>query len=105
MTDDKFELALTVKNKQKLQSASLDPTYQKWSKQYQQKVGFIPLSSLLLPKTNLKRIMGNDLIKLYDITKNSDSFNFMSTQIQVKSLSYVILLDMAFLWILVEVTN
>ena len=87
VADNKYELALAVKNKnkQKLQSASSDPTYQKWSEQNQQKFGFIPLGSLLLPKSNLKRVMGNDPIKLYDITKNSDSFNFMSNQIQVKS--------------------
>ena len=87
VANDKYELALAVKNKnkQKLQSASSDPTYQKWSKQNEQKFGFIPLGPLLLPKSNLKRVMANDPIKLYNITKNSDSFNFMSNQIQVKS--------------------
>ena len=39
----------------------------------------------MLPRSNLKRVMGNDPIKLCDITKNSDSFNFMFNQIQVKS--------------------
>ena len=88
VANDKYELALTVKNKnkQKLQSASSYPTYQKWSEQNQQKFGFIPPGSLLLPKSNLKHVMGNDPIKLYDITKKfSDSFNLMSNQIQVKS--------------------
>ena len=86
--EDKYELALAVKNenKQKLQGASSDPTYQKWSDQNQQKFGFIPLGLLLLPKNNFKHVIGIDPIKLYDVTKNSDSFNFMSSQTQVKSL-------------------
>ena len=85
--EDKYELALAVKNKNKirLQQASSDPTHQKWSKQNQQRFGFIPLSPLLLPNTNLKRVLDADPIQLYDITKNSDSFNFMTDQIQVKS--------------------
>ena len=85
--EDKYELALAVKNKnkQKLQGASSGLTYQKWLDQNQQKFGFIPLGPLLLPTTNLKRVIGTDLIKLYNVTKNTDSFNFMSSQIQVKS--------------------
>ena len=52
----KYELALAVKNKnkQKLQGASSDLTYQKWSDQNQQKFGFIPSVPLLLPKHNFK---------------------------------------------------
>ena len=85
--EDKYELALTVKNKNKakLQLASSDLTYQKWSDQNHQRFGFIPLGPLILPQNNFKRILNSDPIKLYDITKNSDSFNFMTTQIQVKS--------------------
>ena len=85
--EDKYELALAVKNKnkKKLQGASSDSTYQKWSDQNQQKFGFIPLGPLLLPKNNFQRVIGTDPIKVYDITKNSDTFNFMSSQIQVKS--------------------
>ena len=44
-----------------------------------------PLGPLLLPKNNFKCVIGTDPIKLYDVTKESDSFNFMSSQIQVKS--------------------
>ena len=86
LPEDKYELALTVKykNKQKLRSTLSDPTYQKWLDQNKQHFGFIPLGPLLLPKSNSKRAMGTDPIKLYDITKNSGSFNFMSSQIKVK---------------------
>ena len=85
--EDKYEFPLTVKNKNKakLQVASLDPTYQKWSDQNHQRFGFIPLGPLILPQNNFKPVLNTDPIKLYDITKNSDSFNFMTTQIQVKS--------------------
>ena len=85
--EDKYQLALAVKNKnkQKVQSATSGPTYQKWSDQNSQKFGFVPLGPLLLPDFNLKLSMGTDPIKLYDVTKNLDSFNFMSSQIQVKS--------------------
>ena len=85
--EDKHELALTVKNKNKakLQVASLDPTYQKWSDQNHQRFGFIPLGPLILPQNNFKHVLNTDPIKLYDITRNSDSFKFMTTQIQVKS--------------------
>ena len=86
LPENKYKLALAVKNKnkQKLQSVSSDPTYQKWSDQNKQKFGFVPLGPLF-PKSNLKHVIGTDPIKLDDVTKNSDSFNFMSKQIQVKS--------------------
>ena len=64
--EDKYELALAVKNKNKarLQDASSDPTYQKWSDQNQQRFGFIPFGPLLLPKNNLKLVLGADPIKM-----------------------------------------
>ena len=34
---------------------------------------------------NAKKFRGTDPVKLYDITRNEDTFNFMSSQIQVKS--------------------
>ena len=85
--EDKYQLALAVKNKnkQKIQSATSDPTYQKWSDQNSQKFGFVPLGPLLLLDFNLKLSTGTDPIKPYDVTKNSDSFNFISSQIQGKS--------------------
>ena len=80
--EDKYELAMAVKNKNKakLQVASSDPTYQKWSDQNLQRFGFIPLGPLILPQKNCKHVLNADPIKLYDITKNSDLFNFMTTQ-------------------------
>ena len=74
---DKYELALQVKNKDRLQLAKSDLTYQKWAEQNPDNFGFIPLGPLLLPKTNNKHFWDTDSIKLYDITRNEDTFNFM----------------------------
>ena len=84
---DKYELVLEVKkkNKDKIQVATSDPTFQKWAEQNPDNFGYIPLGPLLLPQTDKKKFCCTDPIKLYDITKNQNSFNFMSSQIQVKS--------------------
>ena len=84
---DKYELALQVKkkNKDKIQLANLDPTFQKWAKQNPDNFGYIPLGPLLLPQTNSKKNCGTNPVKLYDITRRENTFNFMSSQIQVKS--------------------
>ena len=84
---DKYELALQVKkkNKDKIQLANSDPTFQKWAEQNPDNFGYIPLGPLLLPQTNNKKFLGTNPIKLYDITRKENTFNFMSSQIQVKS--------------------
>ena len=87
LPQDKYELALQVKkkNKDKIQLANSDPTFQKWAEQNPDNFGYIPLGPLLLPKTDKKKFRGTDPVKLYDITKNENTFNFMHSQIQVKS--------------------
>ena len=52
--DDKYELVLQVKNKnkEKLNNAKLDLTHQKWNSQNKEKFGFIPLGQLILSNTN-----------------------------------------------------
>ena len=84
---DKYELALQVKkkNKDKIQLANSDLTFQKWAEQNPDKFGYIPLGPLLLPLTNSKNFCDTDPVKLYDITRKENNFNFMSSQIQVKS--------------------
>ena len=85
--DDKYDLALQVKNKnqEKLQKAKSDPTYQKWNEQNKDKFGFIPLCPLTLPDTDKQIEKGSDPIKLYDITRNQETFNFLSSQLSVHS--------------------
>ena len=84
---DKYELALQVKkrNKDKIQLANSDPTFQKWAEQNPDNFGYIPLGPLLLPRTNSKNFGGTDPIKLYDKTRNENIFNFMSSQLQITS--------------------
>ena len=71
LPEDKYQLALAIKNKNKhkLQRASSDPTYQKWSDQNSPKFGFVPLGPLLLPNSNLKLHINADPNKLYVVTK------------------------------------
>ena len=87
LPEDKYQLALAVKNKnkQRLQRAISDPTHQKWLDQNAQKFGFVPLGPLLIPDSDLRLSSNLDPIKLYDITKNTNSYNFMAAQIQLKS--------------------
>ena len=84
---DKYELALQFKkkNKDKIQLANSDPTFQKWAEQNPDNFGYISLGPLLLPQTNSKKFCGTNPVKLYDITRRENTFNFMSSQIQVKS--------------------
>ena len=76
--DDKYDLALQTKNKNKirLKQASGHPTFQLWEQQTEGKFGFIPLGPLVLQKSDNKISMGSDPIKLYDITRDKDTFNF-----------------------------
>ena len=85
--EDKYDLGLQVKiqNKDKLKKATLDPTYKKWNEQTEDKFGFIPLSPVVLSTPDNRNYMGSDPIKLYDITKNENMFNFMSAQVQLDS--------------------
>ena len=85
--DDKYDLALQTKNKNKIkmQQAKGDPTFDLWSQQTEEKFGYIPLGPLLLPTSDNKVKMGSDPIKLYDIMRDQNTFNFLSTQIQVPS--------------------
>ena len=87
LPEDKYQLALAIKNrnKQRLQKAISDPTHQKWLDQNTQKFGFVPLGPLLIPDSDLRLSSSRDPIKLYDITKNTNSYNFMAAQIQLKS--------------------
>ena len=54
MPDDKYDLALQTKNKNeiKMKQASEEPTFQQWDQQNGDKFGFIPLGSLVLPKSD-----------------------------------------------------
>ena len=85
--DDKYGLALQVKNKnkEKLNNAKTDPTYQKWNSQNDDKFGFIPLGPLILPTCDKQIKKGTDPIKLYDITRSQKTFNFLSSQVCVHS--------------------
>ena len=85
--DDKYDLALQMKskNKTKMEQAKGDPTFKLWNQQTEGKFGYIPLGPLVLPESDKKVNMGSDPIKLYDITKNQNTFNFLSTQVEVPS--------------------
>ena len=74
-----------------MQQAKGDPTFDLWDQQTEGKFLYIPLgplalpTSLALPKSDNKLNMGSDPIKLYDITRDQKTFNFLSTEIQVPS--------------------
>ena len=85
--EDKYDLALQVKNRnnEKLKNARSEPTHQKWNSQNKDKFVFIPLGPLTVPDTDKQIEEGSDPIKLYDITRNQKTFNFLSSQICVHS--------------------
>ena len=55
-TDDKYDLALQTKNKNKIkmQQAKEDPTFDLWDQQTEGKFGYIPLGPLAFPKSDKK---------------------------------------------------
>ena len=65
-TDDKYRLALQMrnKNKERMRQANTDPTFKNWNNQNEDKFGFIPLGPLVVPKSDKKRSLGLDPIKL-----------------------------------------
>ena len=86
-TDDKYRLALQIrnKNKERMRQANTDPTFRNWSKQNEDKFGFIPLGPLVIPKSDKRRSLGSDPIKLYNATRSQTDSNFLTSQIQVPS--------------------
>ena len=87
VAEDKYDLGLQVKmhNKYSLDQRKSDPTYKKWWEQTEDKFGFIPLGPLVMPSSDKRRHCGSNSIKLYDITRNETTFNFLSAQIQLDS--------------------
>ena len=84
---DKYDLVLQTKNKNKIkmQQAKGDSTFDLWSQQTEEKFGYIPLGSLVLSTSDNRINAGSDPIKLNDITRDQNTFNFLSSQIQVPS--------------------
>ena len=85
--EDKYDLDLQVKmhNKHRLDQGKSDPTYKKWWEQTDEKFGVIPLGPLVMPTSDKRRHFGTDPIKLYHITRNEITFNYLSAQIQLDS--------------------
>ena len=86
-TEDKYDLELRFKPKhrQRITDSKTCNTFKKWDQQVEDKYGFIPLGELHVPEFNEKNTFHSDLTDLHHIVKNSGTFNFVKTQIQVKS--------------------
>ena len=85
--DDKYDLALEVrnKNKQKIAMAKSNSTFQKWNQQNVEKFGFTPLNDLLIPQIDKSIDKGTDPIELYNWAKSNQGYNFITGQYVVPS--------------------
>ena len=80
--DDKYDLALEVrnKNKQKIAMAKGNSTFEKWNQQNVEKFGFIPLNDLLIPQIDKSIDKSTDPIELYNWAKSNQGYNFTTGQ-------------------------
>ena len=85
--DDKFNLQLAFhpRHRATIASATNVQTFENWDNQTQDKFGFIPLGDLMLPTKNDKIKSKKSLLEIHDQVRESGNFNFMCTQIHVKS--------------------
>ena len=85
--DDKYNLQLAFRPRHRatIASATNVQTFKNWDNQTQDKFGFIPLGDLMLPTKNDKIQSRKSMLKIHDQVRESKNFNFMCTQIQVKS--------------------
>ena len=86
-TCTKYELPLRIKNKtfsykQVLPSC---PTLQLWEAQNKCKFGFIPLGDQLMPNHIKARDLNTDPITLHRVISEANSYNFMESQINLRS--------------------
>ena len=86
-SDKKYDLELRFKprHRQQIGEAKNNQTFQSWDNQMRDKYRFIPLSDLLVPKTNKKNKPISDIKVLHETIKFFKKFNFMQAQIQVPS--------------------
>ena len=81
--DDKYDLE--PKYRQRISEAKHNHIFQKWDKQMEEKYDFIPLGTIRLPKRDNRNPSIQDIKTLHETVKKSNNFNFMVSQIQVKS--------------------
>ena len=83
----KFDLSLVSRpqTKSRMNNARSNVTFKLWDVQNQRKFGFIPLSDLVLQKSDKPiPLQGSLLQARYDIAKER-KYNFMGTQVQIPS--------------------
>ena len=85
--EDKYNLQLAFRPRHRatIASATNVQTFKDWDSQTQDKFGFIPLGNLMLPTKNDKTKSKKSIFEIHDQVRESENFNFMHTQIQVKS--------------------
>ena len=86
-TDTKYDLPLRIQNKVSTYKQLLPscPTLQAWDKQNKFKFGFIPLGTLKVPEKCQPKYSHCNPLVLHNMVKNSGDYNFMKSQITVKS--------------------
>ena len=87
LSDTKYDLPLRIKNKVSTYKQLLPncPTLQAWDKQNKFKFGFIPLGTLKVPTNCQPKHSIYDPLVLHKKVKDSGDYNFMKSQITVKS--------------------
>ena len=87
LSDTKYDLPLRIKNKVSTYKQLLPncPTLQAWDKQNKFKFGFIPLGTLKVPTNYQPKHSIYDPLVLHKKVKDSGDYNFMKSQITVKS--------------------
>ena len=85
--DDKYNLQLAFRPQHRatIASATNVQTFKAWDSQVYDKFGFIPLGDLMLLGKNEKIQSEKSILEIHDQVRESGNFNFMHSQLQVKS--------------------
>ena len=87
LTEDKYDLQAVFRphHRSIITAAGAVKTFQAWNAQTTHKYGFIPLGDLMLIESNDKNQNDDSISSIHDQICKSGHFNFMQSQIQVKS--------------------
>ena len=87
LTEDKYNLQAMFRPRHRsvVSAVGAVKTFHAWNKQTTDKYGFIPLGDLMLPESNDKNQNDESILSIHDQICKSGHFNFMQSQIQIKS--------------------
>ena len=80
-----LDLRFRPRHRLRIEEAKNCRTFKLWDKQMSDKFGYIPLQDQIVPDRDITKAGITDVIKIHELVKKSETYNFLQCQIQVPS--------------------